>query len=244
MIAAIIFLVAALVLAGTVLYVKHKVSDAFEIALGTRDIKAGLESVNQMSYVTPKSVSAATSLYLPKISKDFPDFNYDETKRRAEKVLLTYLTALHERSEGYLSEGTEELKVKLTSEINSLKNTEQKVAYNEPKIHQTEIFRYTKSSSRAVITFQTAIQYKYVKTNADGKVKEGDYDNWTQDRYNIECIYIQDRNLAENAKEDALGSNCPNCGAPVSGNKICPYCGAGITEFNIRAWGFSDITRS
>ena len=34
---------------------------------------------------TPKSVAGATSICLPRISADFPDFHYEEMKRRAEK---------------------------------------------------------------------------------------------------------------------------------------------------------------
>jgi len=64
-----------------------------------------------------------------------------------------------------------------------------------------------------------------------------------QAKYNIDLIYIQDRNLVNNELDQALGLNCPNCGAPISslGAKVCEYCGTPVIEINIHVWSFSDI---
>ena len=64
-----------------------------------------------------------------------------------------------------------------------------------------------------------------------------------QTKYNVDLIYIQDRNRVEHERDNALGVNCPNCGAPLSslGAKVCEYCGTPVIEINIHAWSFSNI---
>lgn len=240
----IVFLIVSMAAIGTVWYVIYKVRHFSQKVFGTADLLKGIQDMNTYDPAKPKSVSAVTSIYLPKISRDFPDFNYDEMKRRAQKVLRSYLEAQQNRSVEYLAEGLDELKNKLGTIVENLKVQEMHVQYLEPKIHQTEICGYTKNQSRAVITFQASIQYYYTKKNANGKLVDGSYDELHQTRYNIECIHVQDRELIENAKESAVANNCPNCGAPLaaSGTKLCPYCGSGIEEFNIKTWNFSDVT--
>ena len=65
----------------------------------------------------------------------------------------------------------------------------------------------------------------------------------TQAKYNVQMNYIQDRDIVEDTREQALGLNCPNCGAPLStlGAKICAYCDSPLVEFNIKIWSFSDV---
>ena len=69
---------------------------------------------------TPKSVSAMTSLALPKIVSDFPDFQYDEMKERAENVLISYLRAVTAKNLSLLTDGNTELKQQLENHIQML----------------------------------------------------------------------------------------------------------------------------
>ena len=64
-----------------------------------------------------------------------------------------------------------------------------------------------------------------------------------QSRYNIDLVYIQNRDLAKGNTDGALGITCPNCGAPITnlGAKFCEYCGAGVVELNVHAWSFENI---
>ena len=65
-----------------------------------------------------------------------------------------------------------------------------------------------------------------------------------QTRYNVDLVYIQDRNLVEDERDFALGVNCPNCGAPLSslGAKVCAYCDTPLIEINIHAWSFVNVS--
>ena len=75
------------------------------------------------------------------------------------------------------------------------------------------------------------------------KAAIGSREKLEQSRYQVEMIYIQDRDIVENQTDSGLAMNCPNCGAPLPklGAKECLYCDTPIMEFNIRIWNFSDV---
>ena len=122
----IIALVLILIIMGISFYtyrkIKRKVEAFSDLAFGTRDIVEGLQKVERESEVTPKSVSAGTGIYLPRIARDFPEFNFDEMKRRAENVLTSYLRGVDEMDASLLAEGTEELRNRLRMEIDMLRD--------------------------------------------------------------------------------------------------------------------------
>ena len=121
----IVILVLLLLLIGSIWYGVMRAKNAVESfareAFGTSDIREGIRQVEQEYASTPKSVSAMTSLYLPKIKKDFPEFQYDEMKVRAENALTSYLLALDQMNVGKLKEGNQELKDKLEMRLEMLK---------------------------------------------------------------------------------------------------------------------------
>ncbi|MGN0366912.1 MAG: hypothetical protein ACI4E5_13395 [Suilimivivens sp.] len=244
----IVILVLLLLIIGSIWYGVMRAKNAVESfareAFGTSDIREGIRQVEQEYASTPKSVSAMTSLYLPKIKKDFPEFQYDEMKVRAENALTSYLLALDQMNVGKLKEGNQELKDKLEMRLEMLKAAGKREHYGSIRLHRTEIADYKKRNGRCVITFQSSIQYYHTLTDENGKILEGSSKMLTQSKYNTDVIYIQDRNLIEDERDLSLGLNCPNCGAPISGtgSKICEYCGTPVVELNIYAWTFSNIT--
>ncbi len=240
---AIVFLVIFVAVVVTVRKVKKKVQSFSNMAFGTDDIMKGLKQVELESSTSPKSVAAMTSLYLPKIKKDFPEFQYDEMKVRAENALTSYLLAINGMQASLLSEGGQELKDKLAMKISMLRDAGIRESYQEIKLHRTELADYKKRNGRCIITFQTALQYYYTKTDRNGKLLAGSSELYTQSKYNTSVIYIQDRNMVEKETDHSLGLNCPNCGAPITGlgSKVCAYCGTPIVELNIYAWTFSNI---
>lgn len=244
----IIILVLILAVFGWIYFAVRKAKRAVESfsreAFGTSDIMQGLKQVEQEYSSTPKSVSAMTSLYLPKIKRDFPEFHYDEMKVRAENVLTSYLLAVDRMSAGVLKEGNQELKDKLSMRIEMLKGSGERERFGNIKLHRTEITDYKKRNGTCIITFQTSVQYYYTRKDENGKILEGREDLMTQSKYNTDVIYIQDRELLKDERDLSLGINCPNCGAPISGtgSKVCEYCGTPVVELNIYAWTFSNVT--
>jgi len=246
LIAIIIILVLLLVLVGLIYYgyikIRNKIRRFSRQVFGTSDIMDGIKNMEMEQSVTPKSVSAATGLYLPKITKDFPDFHYGEMKTRAENVLISYLRSVDAQNTGLLTEGTSELKDSLRMRIESLRNLGQKEHFQNIKIHRTEISQYRKTKGRCSVVLQSAVEYiHYVEK--DGSIKKGRNDMREQSKYDIEVIYIQDRDLVENHEDAGLAMNCPNCGAPLPmlGAKICKYCDSPVVEFNIRTWNFAAV---
>lgn len=228
-----------------VTYIRNKTREMSRALFGTSDITKAAEQMKREYATTPKSVSAMTSLLLPKIVSDFPDFQYDEMKDRAENMLTSYLRAVDGRNPSLLQNGNTELKNQLENHIQMHSVRDVQEHFDQIRIHRTEISQYRKTEGRCIITFQSALEcYHYITSTTDSSaVLEGSKKYKYQTKYNIDLIYIQDRNLVENELDNAMGVNCPNCGAPLSslGAKVCDYCGTPVIEINIHAWSFSNI---
>lgn len=226
-------------------YLRNKIRETSRALFGTSDISQAAKQMRQEYATTPKSVSAMTSLLLPKIVMDFPDFQYNEMKDRSENVLTSYLRAVDRNNASLLQDGNSELKNQLENQIQMLSAQDMQEHFEQIHIHRTEISSYRKSKGRCIITFQSALEcYHYTTSTADhSSILNGSREYKYQTKYNIDLIYIQDRNLVENEWDHALGVNCPNCGAPLSslGAKKCEYCDTPIVEINIHAWSFSNI---
>ncbi len=242
----IIFLTLLLVAmgAGIIVFIRirSKVREITKSVFGTEDISEGVKIAEQEMAATPKSVSGTTRLCLPRISKDFPDFHYDEMKARAENVLVSYLQAVDANNAALLSEGTSELKDSLAMYLQMLENQEEKENFDNIKLHRTEIYQYRKSKGRCSIVFQSAIEYIHYVTK-NGKIVRGRKDLREQAKYVVEVMYIQDREMVENMDDMGLAMTCPHCGAPLPklGAKKCEYCDSPIVEFNIRTWNFCKV---
>lgn len=241
----ILILILAIIIAIYVAYQKvtRKVREFSQAAFGTPSITRGAEQMRMELSATPKSVSGMTQLLLPKITSDFPDFNYNEMKERANNVLTSYLRAVNDKNTAVLQDGNEEIQNQLVNHIQMLATKGLHEHFEQIRIHETEIHQYRQSEGRCIITFQTAFECYNYTTDAINKVVKGSKDMKYQTKYNVDMVYIQDRSLMKNEYDTALGVNCPNCGAPISSltAKFCEYCGTGIVEFNIRAWSFCNV---
>lgn len=223
--------------------IRRKVRDFSRIAFGTNTLAEGIRKMDREMETTPKSVSANTRLYLPQILRDFPEFHYDEMKSRAENILTGFLMGIDGKDAGRIREGTTgELREKLALRIDALNNEGAEEHFRDIVIHRTEIRQYRRIKGRYSIIFQSAVQYRHYKQKG-GAVTAGSDSRTEQSRYNVEMIYIQDRDMIENHADSGLGLNCPNCGAPLPkpGAGKCLYCDTPIVEFNIRIWNFSDV---
>ena len=90
MIFLILLLIVILAVFCGILYVRHKAKEFSRTIFGTEDLSDGIRQMKREYASTPKSVSGMTNLLLPKIVSDFPDFEYDEMKERAENTLTQY----------------------------------------------------------------------------------------------------------------------------------------------------------
>lgn len=239
----VVILIIILCIVLAIKWILNQLSNFSGILFGSQSLKTGIENMQKNYAKTPRSISAMTSLCLPKIIEDFPDFNYDEMKERAKNLLISYLQAVDEKRISILTDGGSELTNKLSLYLNMLNNREETEHYKNIKMHRIEISQYKKAEGRCTITFQASIQYYHYVVNKEGTIFSGSDNQFFQAKYDIDLIYIQDRDQVENSFDQALGLNCPNCGGTITslGAKVCEYCGSPVIEYNIHAWTFSDL---
>lgn len=242
---AILILALAVLGGGYVAYrkIRTKVSNFTRLAFGSDTVAGSFRNLEREVEFTPKSLSANTKLYLPQILRDFPEFHYDEMKNRAENILTGFLMGIDGKDASRIRENTtEELREKLRMRIAALDSENAQEHFRDILIHRTEIKQYRRIKGRCSIIFQSAVQYHHFKKK-DGVVTEGSDTKMEQSRYDVEMIYIQDRDVIENQADSGLAMNCPNCGAPLPklGAKKCLYCETPIVEFSIKIWNFSDV---
>ena len=238
------------ILLGIFLYFKIK-ADRFARELGAKNFgdavvktKEALDQSKVEASKMPKSVTDVSSIKLPAIVKDFPEFNYNEMKERAEVVLRSYFKAVTEENTALLEYANAELFSETEDHIEGVKAKGRKERFDSVHVHKTAISDYVKKSGRCIVTFQSAVQYLYTLKNLDGKLLEGDEYIYEQKKYEVKMIYIQDRDAGDdNYIDGAKSLTCPSCGAPLKmlGAKKCEYCGCPIAEFNIKIWTFSEV---
>lgn len=228
--------------------IRNKIREFSRIAFDTDNLMEGLKKANTDSFVTPKSVSAMTSLLLPQILHDFPEFDYDEWRVKSQNILKAYVQSLSTKNEAMIKESAlnanSDLIQAVHSKINALNMENKEEAFDEFRIHRTEISAYNKRDGRCVITFQSSVQSKHYVTDVNsGEIIAGSKENLFQSRYEVDLVYIQDRSVTEGTDRTSIGLTCPNCGAAVRtlGQKVCEYCGTGIIEFSIQTWYFGEI---
>lgn len=211
---------------------------------GTDSIMEGVKQQQQIIAETPKSISAMTSVYLPMINKDFPNFNYNEFKQKAENLLLDYFNAIETLTPIKNMNITNNVVLQVNGIINNLKNNNQQEFYKNVVIHRTEICRYEKGSAVCKIVLQTALEnYNYI-VDSSGKIIFGRSDLKEQTIYETELVYVQNITLANDVNLTRANMlNCPNCGAPIKNPsaKFCDYCGTGIEQKNVFVWNFNSI---
>lgn len=235
----IIFLVILAALLGGGFYGYHvirtKIESFSRAAFGTKSLVEGLEQQADLIAETPKSVSGMTRIFEPQIQKDFPDFNLVQFKNKAENMLISALQAISAGNVSLLRETSNELTEQVRNQIQANAAEGVTETYRQIHIHRTEITNYVKRDGKCIITFQSAVEYFHYKEK-EGRVTDGDKERKQQTKYNIEVMYIQNEKLAK--LDNAVGTTCPNCGAPIVklGALYCEYCGTAVTPINLKVW--------
>ena len=136
-------------LAAVIGYVIYRVRKISQAAFGTSDIIEGFKQQEEAYATTPKSVSGMTNYELPRIMKDFPEFNWPEWKKICENTLRAYLEAIENHSLTYLKEAGDTIKQQADLIIGEEKKLGITECFDQLRIHRTEISRYEKQIGRA-----------------------------------------------------------------------------------------------
>ena len=220
----------------TVYRIRQKVRSFSRAVFGTDSFIDGYRQQADVLAEQPKSVCGMTRLMEPMIAKDFPDFSWAQFRGKAENLLTKAFRAISAGDVTILeSDVSAELREQIRNIIENNAASGTKETYDQVTIYQTEIANYSHEDGKCIILIQSAVGHLHYKER-DGRVIEGTKDRRTQTRYAIELVYIQN---AEGFRFDnAVGTTCPNCGAPVTnlGFMHCDYCGAAVTPINIKVW--------
>lgn len=65
--------------------IQRKLRQVSRSMFGTDSLLEGLEQQEERIAETPRSVSSMTSIYLPQIAKDFPEFSLEEFRKKIRK---------------------------------------------------------------------------------------------------------------------------------------------------------------
>lgn len=227
-------------------YAVNRVRKISELAFGTKDIIEGFKQQEEVYNNTPKSVSGMTSVELPKIMRDFPEFSWPEWKKICENTLRAYLEAIENHSLTYLKDASDAIKQQVDLIIGEEKKLGITECFDQLQIHRTEISRYEKKDGMCKIKIQSALQYYYSKISEEkGKM----IDNKIQQcRYDMELVFVQDMSKVDDDLAYEFVGNCPNCGAPmvaVGSTRRCQYCGTEVKEaYNTRVWTLHRIDKA
>ncbi len=237
-----------------------------EIAKNLTSSNEDMVDLNQEE--APKSVSDMTAVYSGNIARDFPDLNVRELITSTEHKLRLYLEAIGNLSQqavekrvilprqaygreleggtgGETLDVTDALVTSLERRIVGLHRVGSVESFENVSIRHTGIRSYRNQGATCVLVLQTAVSYyHYIKR--DGRVIAGSTNTIDQARYDLELIYVIDRDQLPFEDTDVLSAHCPNCGAPVkgTGDKFCEFCGSGIRTIDIRLWRVNNISES
>ena len=78
---------AAIAIAVAVYKIKHGIRQISRNMFGTDSFVQGINNQKREMSETPRSLQAMTGLCLPRIQRDFPEFDYDDYKQKSETVL-------------------------------------------------------------------------------------------------------------------------------------------------------------
>jgi len=197
--------------------------------------RSGLGSLVRMikdadlnAQITPKSVSGGDSIFLPKIMKDYPQFNADLAKSVIENCIRDIFNALHT---GDMSAFKEKYNEKVYSQCEMFLRKYGQISVTGLKVHRTAISGYKKSYGTSTIKFQTAFQYETAGSKDSKRVNQEKFET----EYTFRVTEV------DGVTNTAL--RCGYCGAPVArlGEKTCTYCDNEIILNLEKAWEITDI---
>lgn len=167
----------------------------------------------------PRSLSSLESVVLPKILKDFPDFNPQIFAERVRRDAKTYYQSGIEGKALFTDDATETFKSEFEDRL-------PEGVKDGITVRRVSIAAYDGSSRQKILTCQAAVGYN-------------DTTDTSRERRLI-LTYIA--GYADDPDSPIKGFNCPNCGGPLpaAGARVCVYCGTAFTAPVALGWMLSD----
>lgn len=167
----------------------------------------------------PRSLSSLESVVLPKILKDFPDFNARIFAERVRRDAKTYYESGVKGKVLYMDDATETFKSAFEDRL----PTDVKDGIT---VRRVTIAAYDGSARQKILTCQAAVGFN-------------DTTDTPRERRLI-LVYIA--GYADDPDSPIVGFNCPNCGAPLpaAGTRVCVYCGTAFSAPVRLGWMLSD----
>ena len=152
----------------------------------------------------PRSLSSLESVAMPKILKDFPDFNAKVFSQRVRRDAEIYSESGRQGKVLFKNDATEHF-------LETFEDRLPKDVKEDIKVHRVTIAAYDGSARRKILTCQAAVGY----------IDQND----AQQERRLVLSYIA--GYADDPESEVVGFNCPNCGAPLpaAGARVCVYCG-------------------
>ena len=222
-----IFIIIFILIAAVIVFawIRSKIRAAKRDLLGGitwNDISSVIKQAKEAENTpSPRTVFGATSLYLPKIEKDFAGFHYPDAVAAVKVFVCEYLAVKYEQAGKFKTSVVADNLLSMI-DITSGHNV------TDETVHNVAISGYNKTREYATIVFQAAVGYKL-----DGKPLE--------ERYAVEYTLKLRENGME--KKSLICSQCGGAFESTAQTK-CPFCGAGIIRDTILSWRFSSIEKS
>ncbi len=222
----------ALIIYGRVKLAMHKMG--FKVN-SLSDMADEVARIKEEDSTRARSISGMTSLLLPNIRKDFPDFNEQELYNKAENALRKVFSAIENKDVEELS-SLPFLQSNVKTIVEDYQTSNISERYDDIHFHKFAIFQYEKKNGMATITISIALEYYYQKKKNE-KILVDFTKYKKQTRYQCKFIYVYDVSKVD-ASAKVLAINCPNCGAAIKalGHKFCDYCGTAVQEVNLKSW--------
>ena len=155
----------------------------------------------------PRSLSSLESVLLPRVRRDFPEYNAELVAERVRRDAAAYyqsgINGAPCFTDGAVTSFLQSFAAALPSDVKG-----------EIKVHRVALYGYDASGQDRMLTYQASVEY------ADTA------DAVRQKRLVLKYIAA----FSADPASDVKTCNCPNCGAPVPviGSKNCRYCGAAL----------------
>lgn len=171
----------------------------------------------------PRSLSSLESVAMPKILRDFPDFNAKVFSQRVRRDAKTYYESGREHRVLFRNDAVAHF-------LETFEDRLPEHVGDGISVHRVTISGYDGSSRRKLLNCQAAVGYN----DTDGNLQQR----------RLVLTYIA--GYADDPDSEVIGFNCPNCGAPLpaAGARVCVYCGTSFTAPVDRGWMLFDAAES